>query len=132
MDEASVSPLTADGKKISGLTATLRRPEPGFLPLSLTLNIVGEGTVRARLVEGSFEGDDPAVVAPEEWDEEMDGPWEKPQIRLGGAVKPRFEAAESLASKLQALYRRPTGSLQALYMLNFHSHICTADAWAHT
>ena len=45
---------------------------------------------------GSFEGDDPAVVAPEEWDEEMDGPWEKPQIRLGGAVKPRFEAAESL------------------------------------
>ena len=50
VDEASVSPLTADGKKISGLTATLRRPEPGFLPLSLTLNIVGEGTVRARPV----------------------------------------------------------------------------------
>ena len=70
VDEASVSPVTADGKKISGLTATLRRPEPGFLPLSLTLNIVGEGTVRARLVEGSFEGDDPAVVAPEEAEQE--------------------------------------------------------------
>ena len=53
---------------------------------------------RVLVAEESMVMDDPTVKKPESWDDEMDGSWDAPKVRLGRAVKPRYEPMEPFAS----------------------------------
>ena len=101
---------TVDGASVklaaATLTAKLRPPklEEPLLPLLLSITVLKSGALRIHADEDpdipleSLTKADPAVAQPEEWDEDMDGPWDAPEIKLGRAVKRRFSPAAALAS----------------------------------
>ena len=74
------------------------------LPLQLSLSVLPSGAVRVKIDEdpavplSDLERADPSVPKPEAWDDDMDGEWEAPMIKLGRAVKPRFSPTDALAS----------------------------------
>lgn len=92
--------------KSGSLHAQLLPPAelPAELPLVLSISVLRSGAVRVRFVEdptipsSALERPDPDVSKPEVWDDEMDGPWDAPSIRLGRAVKTRFEPTQAFAS----------------------------------
>lgn len=89
-----------------GLTASLVAPDAtrAQLPLSLSLSVLASGAVRVRVDEddsialADLMKVDPGIAKPEEWDEDMDGPWDAPMLKLGRAVKGRFAPTQALAS----------------------------------
>ena len=89
------------------LTARLHSAESP-LPLQIALSVLGSGAVRVRIAEDehvpleALDRADPAVPKPEEWDDEMDGEWVAPRVRLGRAVKGRFVPEDSFASAAAA------------------------------
>ena len=93
------------GNECSGLTATLVAPDAtrAQLPLVLSLSVLATGAVRVLIDEDSsissneLHRADPSVARPAEWDEDMDGPWDAPMLKLGRAVKGRFAPTDALA-----------------------------------
>ena len=75
-----------------------------LLPLLATLTVLVSGAVRVHISDdpnlpsSDLEMNDPAVSKPEGWDDEMDGDWDAPQLKLGRAVKSRFEPTLALTS----------------------------------
>ena len=106
----SVSFLPVEGatraNECSGLTATLVAPDAtrAQLPLVLSLSVLATGAVRVLIDEDSsissseLHRSDPSVARPAEWDEDMDGAWDAPMLKLGRAVKGRFAPTDALAS----------------------------------
>ena len=106
----SVTFVPAEGatreNECSGLTATLVAPDAtrAQLPLVLSLSVLATGAVRLLIDEDSsispseLHRADPSVTKPAEWDEDMDGPWDAPMLKLGRAVKSRFAPTDALAS----------------------------------
>ena len=91
------------GNECSGLTATLVSPDAtrAQLPLVLSLTVLSTGAVRVLIDEDSsissseLHRADPSVARPAEWDEDMDGPWDAPMLKLGRAVKGRFAPTDA-------------------------------------
>ena len=85
-------------------SARLLPPDASQLALRLDISVLRSGAVRVSMQDDpslpleSLEMDDPTVAKPEGWDDDMDGAWEGPKIRLGRAVKPRFKPQEPFAS----------------------------------
>ena len=90
----SVTFVPAEGatrtNECSGLTATLVAPDAtrAQLPLVLSLSVLETGAVRLLIDEDSsispseLHRADPSVTKPAEWDEDMDGPWDAPMLKL--------------------------------------------------
>ena len=76
----------------------------GAPALVLSLSVLATGAVRLLIDEDSsispseLHRADPSVTQPAEWDEDMDGPWDAPMLKLGRAVKSRFAPTDALAS----------------------------------
>lgn len=74
------------------------------IALRLEVSVLRSGAVRVHAADDpsvpleSLELPDPSVTKPEEWDDEMDGSWDAPMVKLGRAVKPRYEPTEPFAS----------------------------------
>ena len=93
-----------DAKQCVGLTATLEPPDASRAQLSLvaSVSVLTSGAVRVHIDEHpstpleELTKVDPAVKQPEGWDEDMDGPWDAPMLKLGRAIKQRFVPTEAL------------------------------------
>lgn len=106
--EWSVNATTVASPAAGVLSAVLVPPvdaESLALPLLVAVTVLKTGAVRVHVDEdpsltaSTLVHADPSVPMPEGWDEDMDGEWDAPMVRVGRAVKRRFEAAEhSLAS----------------------------------
>jgi alpha-glucosidase (family GH31 glycosyl hydrolase) len=100
--KVDVPSITATGTTWS---ARLLTPDESQLSLMLQVSVLRTGAVRVHVADDtsvpvdSLEMVDPTVKKPEAWDDEMDGIWDAPRVRLGRAVKARYEPTEPFASE---------------------------------
>ena len=112
------------------LPSSTAPPEARSLPTVLALCVLPSGAVHVaidddpRLPPDSLSQPDPAVVKPEAWDDEMDGEWDAPMIKLGRAVKQRFRAEQSLASTASVT---PSDRCEHRRQTSLDRLVCTLD-----